>query len=88
VSDLSDELYMKDPRSKSVEGFIAGLTILANHMPKGICESFAFGAEHDIIHIWGEVTLEKLPPDSEDGRALLALGFHAEEDLDQWGYFT
>lgn len=84
---MSDN-YMTDPRSKSIEGFIAGLTILSKYMKGGLREKYAFGGEHDIIHIWGDVTLEIVPPDSEDGLALSALGFHPEEDLDQWAYYT
>lgn len=88
MSDLSDELYMNADNAKSVAGFIEGLTILAGYMPKGLGTKFAFGAEHDVIHIWGDVTLDILREDSEDGRKLLALGFHTDDDLDQWQYFT
>jgi len=79
---------MSDAKAKTVSAFIEGLTILARHMPNGLDQAFAFGAEHDVIHIWGDVCLDSLPEDSEDGRRLQALGFHADSHLDQWQYFT
>ena len=79
----SDE-YMKDPRAKSMEGFIAGLAVLARHMGWGLQQKFPFGAEHDVFHIY--VGTEKLPEASEDGLALVRLGFHVEDD--GWAYFT
>ena len=47
----------------------------------------ALGGEHDIVHMW-ICDLDALPEDSDDGRMLTALGFHADEDLDQWQWFT
>lgn len=88
TEDELDDLYMKDPRAKTVEGFIAGLTLLAAHMPNGLSQKFAFGGGHEEIFIWGDVTLDAVPRDSEEGHKLIALGFHADEDLDQWSYFT
>jgi hypothetical protein len=81
----NDDEYMKDPRAKTVEGFVAGLGILAKYMEKGMQESYFCGGEHDAIHIY--VELEDLPEDSEDGLALVRLGFHAS-DADNWAYFT
>lgn len=88
MTEDSDDIYMSDPRAKTIEGFIAGLVILAGHMPKGDKQSYAFGAEHDVIHIWGDISLETIPEDSLDGKALLSLGFHTDAELDQWQYFT
>lgn len=87
-SELSGELYMKTPNAKSVGAFIEGLQILAKYMPNGFAQKYAFGGEHDVIHVWGDVNLEKLPEGSQDGRRLLELGFHTDDDLDQWQYFT
>lgn len=83
---MSDDLYMSDPRAKTFEGFCAGLMILAKHSKDGMSRKFGMGAEHDIITVY--VSLDDLPADSEDGLALIALGFHTEEDSGNWGYFT
>lgn len=82
---MSDEDYMKDPRAKTVEGFIAGLTILSKYMKGGMKESYFCTAEHDEFFVF--VELDELPEDSEDGIALQRLGFHASS-ADNWGYFT
>ena len=81
---MTDDEYMEDPRAKTVAGFIAGLAILSKYMEKGIEQSFFCGGEHDIIHFY--VDADKLPNDSDDGRALSRLGFHTEDD--SWAYFT
>lgn len=80
------ELFMSDPRSKSVEGMIAGLQILAKYMPNKEQQKFFFQAEHDEVFFNVEVT--SLEEDTEDGRALVALGFHVSGDVDQWAWFT
>lgn len=82
-----DDLYMSDPRAKSLAGFIAGLEIMAKHHKDGLGAKWAFGAEHDCVHLW-VCDLDALPEDSDDGRALTALGFIADEDLDQWQWLT
>lgn len=84
---MSDDLYMSDPKAKTVEGFIEGLTILAQYAEKGMAHKYGFGAEHDVIHLW-LTPLGAVPEDGQDGRRLQALGFHADEDMDQWQYFT
>lgn len=86
MSETTDGMYMKDPRAKSVEGFIEGLGILAKHMEDGLAETFFCGAEHDELFIY--VSGEALPEESEDGLALVRLGFHYSEDADSWSYFT
>lgn len=83
MDDDNDD-YMKDPRAKSVEGFVAGLTILSAHMEWGMQQKFFCGGEHDIIHIY--VGDDALAEDSDDGRALAKLGFHVEDGA--WAYFT
>ena len=70
----------------SVECFIAGLTVLSSHMKDGLKTEFAFGAEHDIIHVY--VDAEALPEDSDDGRLLDRFGFHYSTEADSWAYFT
>ncbi len=86
MTDESDKLYMKDARAKSVEGLIAALAIFAKYLKKGQKEKFFTGASHDVLYFY--VDLEKLPEDSEDGRILVGLGFHADEDSENWAYFT
>ena len=77
------DLYMKDERAKSIEGFIASLEIFAKYTSKGMTESYFLGAEHDIIYCWINV-----PKNSEDGKRLTMLGWHHETESDSWGYFT
>lgn len=81
---MSDDNYMKDPRAKSAEGFIAALQIFAKYWPKGMSNSFFMGAEHDILYIYDS----DIPEDSDDGRELNGLGFHRDDDIDGWAYFT
>ena len=79
-------LYLSDPRSKSVEGMIIGLNILAKYMKDGLRQKWCCQAEHDIITF--NVEEDKLAEDTADGRALIALGFHLSSDLECWAYFT
>lgn len=81
---MDDDIYLTDPRANTVEGVIAGLTILSKYMEKGMQESFFCGGEHDIIHIY--VGDDALAEDSEDGQALIRLGFRVEDG--GWAYFT
>ena len=78
--------YMMDDNAKSVTGMIEGLRILARYMGKGEAQKYFCGAEHDIIYFY--VSPEKCSEDSEDGIRLSQLGFHPEEDVDAWGYFS
>jgi hypothetical protein len=82
---MSDN-HNSDPRAKSIEGLIAALQIIARHDPKGQGKKYFCGAEHDVIHFY--LDGEALPPDSEDGRALEALGFHFDANVGNWAYFT
>ncbi len=81
----SDKRYNKDPKAKSVEGFIEGLQILSKYMNNGIETKYFCGAEHDILYTYAEN-----PPDreSEDGLRLSELGFHWNEDCEGYAYFT
>ena len=84
MSDKSDKIYMKDPRAKSVEGFILALQILAKYMPNGLKQKYFLGETHDEIFVWADGPKE----DSEDGVLLHSLGFHWDKDSEGWGYFT
>lgn len=81
--DESDTLYMTDPRAKTIEGFIAALEIFMKYMDKS--ESNFFTASHDVIT--GPSIDETCSEDSEDGKMLIKLGWHLEED-EWWSYFT
>ena len=83
---MSDDDYMKDPRAKSVEGMIAGLTILSGYLKDGMATTYFSGAEHDEIFFY--VSPDDLPEDSPHGIELQRLGFHACEDAETWAYFT
>lgn len=83
---MADDDYMKDPRAKSVEGMIAGLTILSEYLKDGMATKYFCGGEHDIIYFY--VSLEDLPKESPHGVELQRLGFHADDDADAWGLFT
>lgn len=81
---MSDEYYMQDDRSKTVEGVIEALTILSKYMTNGMQERFFCGAEHDELFFYVDVS--KCPENSEDGQRLSRLGFHVSDDF--WAYFT
>ena len=81
---MTEDLYMKDPDSKTLKGFIEALNIFAKYMGKGINEPYFCGAEHDEIFIY--VGTDTLPEESPDGARLRELGFHVSED--SWAYFT
>lgn len=83
---MADEDYMKDPRAKSIEGMIAGLTILSGYLKDGMATTYFCGGEHDEIFFY--VSLDDLPEDSAHGLELQSLGFHADEDVETWAYFT
>ena len=75
------DIYMKDPRAKTIEGFHVALDIFAKYTANGQKESYFLGAEHDILYCWISV-----PKDSEDGRMLQMLGWHYEDE--SCGYYT
>jgi hypothetical protein len=78
-----DEIYMTDPRAKTIEGFIAALEIFLKYMDK--TESSFLHASHDLIT--GPSIEETCVEDSENGKILLKLGWHVEEG-EYWAYFT
>jgi hypothetical protein len=75
----------KNPKRKTIAGFIEGLTILAGYMADGLQSTYAFGGEHDIIHVF-EVSLDTVPEDSPDGQTLISLGFHTADE--GWAFYT
>jgi hypothetical protein len=81
----SDKRYMKDPMSKTVEGFINGLHILSRYMEADLGTKFFFGAEHDIVYIYTDGNPSQL---TSDGLRLSELGFHWDKDTEQWAYYT
>jgi len=83
-SDDYDNVYMKDERSKSVEGFIAALEIFSKYLKDGMKETFFFGAGHDILYIW----VENDAVNEEEAITLSRLGWHPSSDGGSWAYFT
>lgn len=80
----SNKLYMKHPLSKTLAGWRMALDIFEKYgAGKGRLE---IQAEHDILY--GPIRLDDLAEDSEDGRTLLGLGWHADTDGECWAYFT
>ena len=86
VETEADKQYMKSADAKSVVGFIKGLNLLAKHMEDGVDTKFFLGAEHDVIYVYTEEGEPK--KDSLDGIGLSELGFHYDEDVEGWAYFT
>lgn len=89
--DESDALYMKAPEAKSVRGFIEALGILAKYMDKGLDSAHFSGADHDVFYVQtrSNEDYEAEPAESsEDGRRLIALGWHFDGDTDGWAYYT
>ena len=78
--------YMSAPESKTIKGFKEALDIVARHHKGGENAKCFTYAEHDIIYF--ELSLEDVPEDSEEGKRLDALGFHASTEFDCWAYFT
>lgn len=81
---MNDDNYMSAETAKGAAGFIEALHIFAKYWKDGINNSYFMGAEHDILYIYDS----DIPEDSDDGRRLEALGFHRDDDLEGWAYFT
>ena len=87
VEKESDRRYNQDPNAKSVLGFIQGLSLfLQQFMKHGADTKYFLGAEHDVIYIYTEGG----KPDEEcaEGLRLSELGFHYDEDVEGWAYYT
>ena len=83
----SDDLYLKDPKAKTLGGFIEAINIFARHKSLGLKESYFFNAKHDILY--AGIDNDELPEDSEDGIKLVMLGWHVDSDIEgSWSYFT
>lgn len=80
------ELIPKEKYKDSARAWIEAFGIFAKHWKNGLDEKFFMGGEHDEIFIY--VDLESIPPESEDGRRLIALGFLPDLDSENWMHFT
>lgn len=86
VETEADKRYNQDPNAKSVLGFTLALQLLANYMEEGMGEKYFLSAEHDKLYVYTENGEPK--EDSEDGLRLSELGFHYDEDVEGWAYYT
>lgn len=68
----------------SPNDFIKALAILGKYLKDGMDTKYFLGAEHDVIYFY--VGIEELPEDSDDGKALVELGFHVEHG--SWARFV
>ena len=87
----SGRLYMSDPKAKSVTAFIEALTILARYMDNHIESKHFSAAGHDVFYVNTESDEDgqaRPGEDSDDGRRLVALGWHLDSESDGWAYFT
>lgn len=95
------DLYLKDLRANTYEGWIAALSIFAKYEDKGITARMQTAAEHDVLYLASEPTpntAELQDGDSvltwgsererQDGETLERLGFHWDTDVDCWAKFT
>lgn len=95
------DIYLKDPRANTYEGWIAALTIFAKYEEKGLQARMDKAAEHDILylpskpepksaeHKDGDTVLTwNSEQEREDGESLERLGFHWCRDVDCWAKFT
>jgi len=78
------DIYNSDERAKTFAGLIESFAILAKYAKDGMDERYPIDAQHD--EIYSCVNTDALPRDSDDGRALIALGWHVDEE--DWSYFT
>jgi hypothetical protein len=86
TEEEQDEIYMKDPDAKTMRGFIRALSIFSEHLEHGASAKYFMGAEHDILYVY--VSVQQIPPSSANGKELLSLGWHPEDDSEDWAYFT
>lgn len=74
------------PEANSIEAFMKGLEILSEFMPQCMKSKFQFSAEHDILHV--HVSTDVLREETEKGKILSSLGFHACKSTGYWSYYT
>lgn len=79
--DPLQKVYMTDARSKTLGGFVVALDIFAKYLKN---DSFCFGAEHDVFHIYVDNDVVS----DEDALLLSSLGWHKSGETDNWAYFT
>jgi len=82
----ADKRYNKSPDAKSVKGFIDALYILAPYMKLGVDTKHSFGAYQDILHVYTEDG--KPEENSPEGLRLSELGFHYDDEVEGWAYYT
>lgn len=83
MDDEDNDQYMKAPEANSLRGLIEALGILAASLPNGLDEKYTLDAEHDVFWCSGDVDRK-----SDAGRRLIALGWHWDDDVERWAYFT
>jgi len=81
---MTEENY--EEIANTPEGWIVSLHILAKYMEDGMKEKCFLEAEHD--QIYSHVSGEDITEDSEDGKALIELGWFIDSDIDIWAYYT
>lgn len=79
---MSDDLYLKNKKARTIDGWRASLEIFERH---GKTDKWLIVASaHDIFYT--QYGTDDIPEDSDDGRALIALGWHVDEDA--WACFA
>lgn len=81
-----NEGFKSDPRADTPEGLIAGVTILARYMPKGMQQKSFTEAGNGAIWFTG-IAEDAVLKGSDDARVLNALGFRFGE-FDCWELST
>ena len=76
------ETIPRDATAKSVAGVIEAFQIFAKYLENGLNQQYFFEGQHDKIFVY--VDPEKLLPQSDDGKRLIALGFYPNLELDNW----
>jgi hypothetical protein len=84
LQGMAPNNYNSDPRSKSIEGFIAALQIFAVYLKDGMQGKYMFNADHDCIYI----NVDSEAVSDAHAKALDALGWHVSSESDTWAYFT
>lgn len=88
--------YLKDPRARTIEGWIAALQIFSKYVG-GLQAYLPVCAEHDILFLpafppaigrTGGDEYQFAPEHEEDAKTLRGLGFHWSSEGDCWAKFT
>ena len=84
MNDADHEKYFsKDERCDTIDGWIASMQIFKKHLPEDAV--YPFHARYDVLY---GPSSEFVDEDSEDGIALVNLGWSVDSGNDQWYYFT